>query len=85
MSGEIYGFIGESIQPLGQISFPVTFSDGRHTRTEVLDLLVVPFTSAYDVLIGRDGQAQFHMATSAPHGAMGIPTETGVAIIYKNR
>ena len=24
------------------------------------------------------------MATSAPHGAMGIPTETGVAIINKN-
>ena len=57
VSGEISGFIGKSIQPLGQIFFPVTFSDGRHTRTEVLELLVVPFTSTYDVLIGREGQA----------------------------
>ena len=47
--------------------------------------MVVPFTSTYDVLIGKDGQAQFHMATSTPHDAMGIPTETGVAIIYKNK
>ena len=31
VSGEISGFIGESIQPLDQISFPVIFSDGRHT------------------------------------------------------
>ena len=28
VSREISGFIGERIQPLGQISFPVTFSDG---------------------------------------------------------
>jgi len=37
------------------------------------------------VLLGQDAIASFNMSVSTPHGALGFPTETGVAIVYKNR
>ncbi|KAF5814481.1 hypothetical protein HanXRQr2_Chr03g0111531 [Helianthus annuus] len=42
--------------PLGQISFPVTFSDGKHSRTTNVNFMVMPVKSRHDVLIGRETQ-----------------------------
>ena len=85
VNGTIAGFINETIQPIGYVSFPVTLTDGTHTRTEVLDFLVIPSTSHHDVLLGQDAIVSFNMSVSTPHGALGFPTETGVTIVYKNR
>jgi len=85
VNGTIAGFINETIQPIGYVSFSVTLTDGKHTRTEVLDFLVISSTSHHDVLLGQDAIASFNMSVSTPHGALGFPTETGVAIVYKNR
>ncbi|KAJ0493840.1 hypothetical protein HanIR_Chr12g0590621 [Helianthus annuus] len=79
------GFAGETVFPLGQITFPVRLTSGRHTRTEEVNFMVLPHTSRYDVLLGRESQGDFYMITSVPHSAVGFPTESGVAIIYARR
>ncbi|XP_021980421.1 uncharacterized protein LOC110876561 [Helianthus annuus] len=53
------GFCNEMVFPLGQISFPVTLSDGKHSRTTSVNFMVMPFKSRHDVLIGRETQGTF--------------------------
>ncbi|XP_021986602.1 uncharacterized protein LOC110883046 [Helianthus annuus] len=48
------GFCNEMVFPLGQISFPVTLSDGKHSRTTNVNFMVMPVKSRHDVLIGRE-------------------------------
>ncbi|XP_021996336.1 uncharacterized protein LOC110893539 [Helianthus annuus] len=79
------GFCNEMVFPLGQISFPVTFSDGKHSRTTNVNFMVMPVKSRHDVLIGRETQGELNMVTSTPHSAIGFLTETGVAIIYAKK
>ncbi|XP_022014113.2 uncharacterized protein LOC110913598 [Helianthus annuus] len=76
------GFCNEVVFPSGQIAFPVTLSDGKHSRTVTVNFMVMPATSRHDVLLGRRSQREFSMITSIPHAACGFPTETGVAILY---
>ncbi|XP_076924078.1 uncharacterized protein LOC143586404 [Bidens hawaiensis] len=49
----VSGFGGEIMHPRGVITFPVTLSDGVHSRTEELEFLVLPATSKHDVILGR--------------------------------
>ncbi|XP_022021311.1 uncharacterized protein LOC110921323 [Helianthus annuus] len=79
------GFCNEVVFPLGQIAFPVTLSDGKHSRTVTVNFMVMPATSRHDVLLGRRSQREFSMITSIPHAACGFPTETGVAILYPSK
>ncbi|XP_021996094.1 uncharacterized protein LOC110893290 [Helianthus annuus] len=79
------GFCNEAVFPLGQIAFPVTLSDGEHSRTVTVSFMVMPATSRHDVLLGRRSQREFSMITSIPHAACGFPTETGVAILYSSK
>ncbi|XP_021996212.1 uncharacterized protein LOC110893409 [Helianthus annuus] len=76
------GFCNETVFPPGQISFPVTLSDGKHSRTTNVNFMVMPVKSRHDVLNGRETQGEMSMVTSTPHSAIYFPTETGVAIIY---
>ncbi|MFS7910504.1 putative nucleotidyltransferase, Ribonuclease H [Helianthus anomalus] len=75
-------FCNEAVFTLGQISFPVTLSNGKHSRTTNVNFMVMPVKSRHDVLIGRETQGELNMVTSTPHSGIGFPTETGVAIIY---
>ncbi|XP_021979790.1 uncharacterized protein LOC110875903 [Helianthus annuus] len=79
------GFCNEMVFPLGQISFPLTLSDGKHSRTTMVNFMVMPVKSRHDVLIGSETQGELNMVTSTPHSAIGFPTETGVAIIYAKK
>ncbi|KAJ0556588.1 putative DNA/RNA polymerase superfamily [Helianthus annuus] len=79
------GFCNEMVFPLGQISFPLTLSDGKHTRTTMVNFMVMPIKSRHDVLNGRETQGELNMVTSTPHSAIGFPTETGLAIIYPKK
>ncbi|XP_035832804.1 uncharacterized protein LOC118481703 [Helianthus annuus] len=79
------GFCNEMVFPLGQISFPVTLSDGKHSRTISVNFMVMPMKSRHDVLIGRETQGELNMVTSTPHSAIGFLTKTGVAIIYAKK
>ncbi|XP_035830825.1 uncharacterized protein LOC118480208 [Helianthus annuus] len=47
-------FAGETVFPLGQITFPVHLTNGRHTRIEEVNFMVLPHASRYDVLLGRE-------------------------------
>ncbi|XP_022040496.1 uncharacterized protein LOC110943047 [Helianthus annuus] len=69
----------------GEIAFPVTLSDGEHSRIVTVNFMVMPATSRHDVLLGRRSQREFSMITSIPHAACGFPTETGVAILYSSK
>ncbi|XP_076932807.1 uncharacterized protein LOC143598483 [Bidens hawaiensis] len=81
----ISGFGGEIMHPRGVISFPVTLSDGIHSRSEEVEFLVLPATSKLDIILGREPIGDFNAHPSTTHGAVGVPTRTGVAIIHVNR
>ncbi|XP_076931022.1 uncharacterized protein LOC143596028 [Bidens hawaiensis] len=81
----VSGFGGEIMHPLGVITFPVTLSDGVHSRTEEVEFLVLPATSKHDIILGREAIGDFNAHPSIAHGAVGVPTRTGVAIIHVNR
>ncbi|XP_076944970.1 uncharacterized protein LOC143615838 [Bidens hawaiensis] len=73
------------MHPRGVITFPVTLSDGVHSRTEEVEFLVLPATSKHDIILGREAIGDFNAHPSTAHGAVGVPTRTGVAIIHVNR
>ncbi|XP_076890567.1 uncharacterized protein LOC143541697 [Bidens hawaiensis] len=81
----VYGFGGEIIHPRGVITFPVTLSDGVRSRTEEVEFLVLPATSKHDIILGREAIGDFNAHPSTAHGAVGVPTRTGVAIIHVKR
>ncbi|XP_076896896.1 uncharacterized protein LOC143550040 [Bidens hawaiensis] len=69
----------------GVITFPVTLSDGVRSRIEEVEFLVLPATSKHDIILGREAIGDFNAHPSTAHGAVGVPTRTGVAIIHVNR
>ncbi|XP_076909297.1 uncharacterized protein LOC143566496 [Bidens hawaiensis] len=81
----VSGFGGEIMHPRGVITFSVTLSDGVHSRTEEVEFLILPATSKHDVILGREAIGDFNAHPSTAHGAVGVPTRTGVAIIHVNR
>ncbi|XP_076925516.1 uncharacterized protein LOC143588387 [Bidens hawaiensis] len=78
-------FGGEIMHPRGVISFPVTLGDGVCSTTEEVEFLVLPAMSKHDIILGRDAIGDFNAHPSTAHGAVGVPTRTGVAIIDVNR
>ncbi|XP_076958842.1 uncharacterized protein LOC143634708 [Bidens hawaiensis] len=80
----VCGFGGEVMRPQEVIYFPVTLSDGKHSRTEDVEFLVLPATSKHDIILGREAIGDFNAHPSTAHGAVGVPTHTGVAIIHVN-
>ncbi|XP_076946052.1 uncharacterized protein LOC143617345 [Bidens hawaiensis] len=81
----VSGYGGGIMHPRGVISFPVTLSDGIHSRTEEVEFLVLPATSKHDIILGREAIGDFNAHPSTVHGAVGVPTRIGVAIIQVNR
>ncbi|XP_076902914.1 uncharacterized protein LOC143557817 [Bidens hawaiensis] len=81
----VSGFGGEIMHPREVISFPVTLSDGTHSRTEEVEFLVPPATSKHDIILGREVIGDFNAHPSTAHGAVGVPTPSDVAIIHVNR
>ncbi|XP_076959037.1 uncharacterized protein LOC143634992 [Bidens hawaiensis] len=81
----VSGFGGEIMHPRGVIIFPVTLSNETHSRTEEVEFLILPATSKHDIILGREAIGDFNAHPSIAHGAVGVPTRTGVAIIHVNR
>ncbi|XP_076910186.1 uncharacterized protein LOC143567733 [Bidens hawaiensis] len=79
----------EDKERLKPIHAPVSgfgeLSDGVHSRTEEVEFLVLPATSKHDIILGREAIGDFNAHPSTAHGAVGVPTRTGVAIIHVNR
>ncbi|XP_076900641.1 uncharacterized protein LOC143554850 [Bidens hawaiensis] len=81
----IFEFGYEVMHLKGVITFPVTLSDGIHIRTEDVEFLVLPARSKHDIILGRDAIGDFNANPSTTHGAVGVPTRIGVAIILVNK
>ncbi|XP_076936518.1 uncharacterized protein LOC143603661 [Bidens hawaiensis] len=78
----VSSFGGEVMPHEGDLSFLVTLSDGTHSRTEDVEFLVLLTTSKHDIILGREEIGDFNAHPSKAHGAVGVLTRTGVAIIH---
>ncbi|XP_076932260.1 uncharacterized protein LOC143597732 [Bidens hawaiensis] len=85
VNAPVSGFGYEVMHPKGVITFPVTLSDGIHTKTEDIEFLVLPARFKHDIILGREAIGDFNSNPSTAHGAVGVPTRRGVAIIRVNK
>ena len=81
VNAPISGFANEVVNPIGQITFALTLTDGERSRTEEISFLVLPVTSRHNVIRGRDALAVFNAIPSTTHGMLGLPTPKGVCMI----
>ncbi|XP_076899934.1 uncharacterized protein LOC143553938 [Bidens hawaiensis] len=80
----VSGFGYEIMHPRGVISFPVTLSDGIHSRTEDVEFLVLLAKSKHDIILGREAIGDFNAHPSTAHGTVGVSTRIGIEIICIN-
>ncbi|XP_021979156.1 uncharacterized protein LOC110875265 [Helianthus annuus] len=81
----IKGFTGEKVDPIGQITFPVTFGQEPRERTILLTFLVVRAESYHNVIIGRFTLGKLDAIVSTARGFMKFPTPRGVATIFRDK
>jgi hypothetical protein len=77
----IMGFTGDTLRPLGQLTFCVTLKGDHLCRTEQVTFLIVNRTSRYNVLFGRPDIGEFGAVVSTAHAMIKFPTAHGVATI----
>jgi hypothetical protein len=65
--------------PLGEITFPVTAGDVIRERTVLIDFLIIPARSEYNMILGRTTLGELAAGVSTAHGLMMIPTPHEVA------
>ncbi|KAK7273455.1 hypothetical protein RIF29_14505 [Crotalaria pallida] len=68
--GQLIGFMGDTIQPLGYIHLPVTLGQQPSSRTEIIKFLVVDCPAAYNVILGRTSLQAFGAVVLTVHLAM---------------
>ncbi|KAG6718049.1 hypothetical protein I3842_04G131800 [Carya illinoinensis] len=61
------GFLGETIQPIGSITLPVTVKLGTYTDTNMTNFLVVKTRSSYKAIIGQQTLNSMSTLTSMYH------------------
>ncbi|XP_022042331.1 uncharacterized protein LOC110945001 [Helianthus annuus] len=81
----IKGFTGEKVDPIGQITFPVTFGQVPRERTILLTFLVVHAESYHNVIIGRFTLGKLDAIVSTARGFMKFPTPWGVATVCRDK
>ncbi|XP_022031283.1 uncharacterized protein LOC110932239 [Helianthus annuus] len=81
----IKGFTGEKVDPIGQITFPVTFGQAPRERTILLTFLVVRAESYHNVIIGRFTLGKLHAIVSTTRGFMKFPTPRGIATVFRDK
>ena len=60
----IYGFTGECLAPAGTIKLSITVGDAPRHETVMTEFLVVDFSLAYNVVLGRPLLMALHSAVS---------------------
>ncbi|XP_022015448.1 uncharacterized protein LOC110915089 [Helianthus annuus] len=81
----IKGFTGEKVDPIGQITFPVTFGQSPKERTILLTLLVVRAESYHNVIIGRFTLGKLDAIVSTARGFLKFPTPRGIATVFLDK
>ncbi|XP_022019848.1 uncharacterized protein LOC110919908 [Helianthus annuus] len=78
-------FNDEKVDPIGQITFPVTFGQTPRERTILLTFLVVRVESYHNVIIGRFTWGKLDAVVSMARGFMKFPTPRGIATVYRDK
>ncbi|KAJ0879700.1 putative nucleotidyltransferase, Ribonuclease H [Helianthus annuus] len=81
----IKGFTGEKVDPIGQITFPVTFGQSPKERTILLTFLVVRAESYHNVIVGRLTLGKLDAIVSTARGFMKFPTPQGIATVFRDK
>ncbi|XP_022027130.1 protein NYNRIN-like [Helianthus annuus] len=81
----IKGFTGEKVDPIGQITFPVTFGQSPRERTILLTFLVVRAESYHNMIIGRFTLGKLDAIVSTARGFMKFPTPRGIATVFRDK
>ncbi|XP_021985052.1 uncharacterized protein LOC110880944 [Helianthus annuus] len=81
----IKGFTIEKVDPIGQITFPVTFGLAPRERTILLTFLVVRAESYQNIIIGRFTLGKLVVVVSTARGFMKLPTPRGIATVFRDK
>ena len=77
-SNSVYGFIGDSVIPLGVILLPMTLGEYPRQSCIMTDFLEIDQPSAFNVVLGRPFLRELKAITSVYHLLMKFPTPHGV-------
>ena len=75
----LYGFAGDSIQPLGMIELALTTGEQPRQTTIIANFVVVDCASAFNAVLGRPSLRELKAITSIYHLTVKFPTPGGVA------
>jgi hypothetical protein len=75
------GFTGRTVIPLGQITLPVTVSEGDRGITFSCTFAVINAVTPFNVILGRPWMTQARAVWSPHHLMMKFPTDKGIASI----
>lgn len=60
----LFGFVGHTVYPLGEITLPLTLGSGEVTKTVMTSFIVVKAPSSYNIILGRPATSAFKAVTS---------------------
>ena len=70
----VYSFMGDSVIPLGVISFPMTLGEYPRQSCVMADFLVIDQPSSFNDVLGRPSLRELRAMTSIHHLLMKFPT-----------
>ncbi|KAL0305108.1 UNVERIFIED_CONTAM: hypothetical protein Scaly_2996600 [Sesamum calycinum] len=71
------GFSGEMIEPLGEVTLPLSLGSYPKRSTKMVKFLVVKAPSAYNIILGRPSLNLFRAIASTFHMKLKFPTSDG--------
>ncbi|KAL0312891.1 UNVERIFIED_CONTAM: hypothetical protein Sradi_5688400 [Sesamum radiatum] len=72
------GFSGEMIEPLGEVTLPLSLGSYPKRSTKLVKFLVVKAPSAYNIILGRPSLNLFRAIASTLHMKLKFPTPEGI-------
>ena len=81
----IYGFTGDSVIPMGVISFPMTLREYPRQSCVMKNFLVIDQPLAFNAVLGRPSLRELTAITSIYHLLMKFPTSNGVGEFKGNQ
>lgn len=81
--GQLTGFMGHSIWPLGMIHLPFTLTNHEKNRrnTALIDFVVVRHSSKHNVILGRKTLLRFRGMSFNIHGVLKFGSSQGSGIV----
>ncbi|XP_074557051.1 uncharacterized protein LOC141813040 [Curcuma longa] len=70
MATSLFGFTGNEVQPLGQITLAISLGEESLRRTRRVPFTIVDAPSAYNVILGRPTLSAFSAVVSTYHQKM---------------